>query len=73
MEPIWGEQGGETIYGLIPLPSFKKKKKKKQAGESPRNPPSSHQKGDFYVETIHTTLVATYSHSYFMNNKICLH
>lgn len=28
MEPIWGEQGGETIYGLIPLPSFKKKKSK---------------------------------------------
>lgn len=26
MEPIWGEQGGETIYGLIPLPSFKKSK-----------------------------------------------
>lgn len=35
--------------------------------------PSLHQNWDFYVETIHTTLVATYSHSYFMNNKICLH
>jgi hypothetical protein len=60
-EPILGEQGNETIYGMIfsPLTFFQKKKKKSKVERIFTIPLFILKPNFFYMKTVHTSLVVT--------------